>query len=175
MRAHGRITQDELDRLKDGVEIEGVRYGPVEAKLDSVQGGNVWLTLGLREGKNREVRRILTTFGLEVNRLIRISYGPFQLLDLKPGEAELVAPRMPADQLGTRLANDFGLFDAEPEHKARRRARPPRSRAATQRIVAGRYRGGRWWRSRSEATRPTSDRVREAVFNIPPTACPASR
>jgi 23S rRNA pseudouridine2605 synthase len=123
VRAHGRITQDELDRLKDGVEIDGVRYGPVEAKLDSVQGANVWLTLGLREGKNREVRRILATFGLEVNRLIRISYGPFQLLDLKPGAAEAVRRRVLADQLGVRLAQEFGLTDAEPEHKARKRAR----------------------------------------------------
>ena len=83
MRAHGAVTQEALDRLKDGVEVEGVRYGPIEATLDRVQGSNVWLTIGLREGKNREVRKVLSRFSLDVNRLIRISFGPFQLLDLE--------------------------------------------------------------------------------------------
>ncbi|MBI1651121.1 pseudouridine synthase [Hyphomicrobium sulfonivorans] len=119
-RAHGRVTQDLLDRLKDGVEIEGVRYGPVEAAVDSVQGANTWLTVSIREGKNREVRRILAHLGLEVNRLIRISYGPFQLLDLKPGEAEVVRRRVLADQLGPRLAEQFDLGKpADPEREKR--------------------------------------------------------
>lgn len=109
VRAHGRIAQTDLDGLKDGITIDEVRYGPVEATLDSVQGGNVWVTLALREGKNREVRRILEHLGLAVNRLIRVSYGPFQLLDLKPGEADAVKQRVLADQLGTQIAEELGL------------------------------------------------------------------
>ena len=109
VRAHGRVDQAALDKLKDGIEIDGVRYGPVEAALDSLQGGNIWLTLALREGKNREVRRILEHLGLQVNRLIRISYGPFQLLDLKPGAVEPIKRRVIADQLGPRLAAELGL------------------------------------------------------------------
>lgn len=121
VRAHGRVSQQELDALKDGVEIEGVRYGPIEATLDSVQGGNAWLTMALREGKNREVRRILAHLGLEVNRLIRISYGPFQLLDLKPGEAESVKRRVIADQLGARIAEELNLDAASDEEQRAKR------------------------------------------------------
>lgn len=109
VRAHGRVTQTDLDKLKDGVEIDGVRYGPVEANLDSLQGGNIWITMALREGKNREVRRILEHLGLQVNRLIRISYGPFQLLDLKPGEVDPIKRRVLADQLGADIAAALGL------------------------------------------------------------------
>lgn len=121
VRAHGRVSQQELDALKDGVEIEGVRYGPIEATLDSVQGGNAWLTVALREGKNREVRRILAHLGVEVNRLIRISYGPFQLLDLKPGEAESVKRRVIADQLGARIAEELNLDAASDEEQRAKR------------------------------------------------------
>jgi 23S rRNA pseudouridine2605 synthase len=116
VRAKGRVTQADLDALKDGVEIEGVRYGPVEAMLDTVQGANMWLTVGIREGKNREVRKVLSSLGLDVNRLIRISFGPFQLSELKPGEAEIVRRRVLADQLGPELALQFGLVD-KPDEK----------------------------------------------------------
>jgi 23S rRNA pseudouridine2605 synthase len=111
VRAHGTVTQVDLDRLKDGVEIGGVRYGPIEAKLDKPQGSNVWLTIGLREGKNREVRTILDHLGLTVNRLIRISFGPFQLLDLEPGEVEPVRRRVLIDQLGQQMAQSLGLIE----------------------------------------------------------------
>ncbi len=130
VRAHGTVTQADLDRLKDGVEVEGVRYGPIEAALDRVQGGNVWLTLGLREGKNREVRKVLSTFNLDVNRLIRMSYGPFQLLDMVPGQVEPVRRKVLVDQLGPRLARDFGLMDVsddERETRANRKANHPRN------------------------------------------------
>jgi 23S rRNA pseudouridine2605 synthase len=123
VRAHGRITQAELDRLKDGIEVEGVRYGGIEATLDSVQGANMWLTVAIREGKNREVRKILSSFALDVNRLIRVSYGPFQLLDLQPGAVELVRNRTLADQLGPRLAAELGLNRVAEEEKARRKGR----------------------------------------------------
>ena len=109
VRANGQVTQEQLDALKDGVEIEGVKYGPIEGTVDRAQGANVWLTLGLREGKNREVRKILGSLGLEVNRLIRISFGPFQLLDLEEGTVERVKRRVLADQLGPTLAAEFGL------------------------------------------------------------------
>jgi 23S rRNA pseudouridine2605 synthase len=126
VRAHGRVTQEELDALKEGVEIEGVRYGPIEATLDSVKGANVWLTVALREGKNREVRRVLARLGLEVNRLIRVSYGPFQLLDLKPGEAEPVKARVLVDQVGPRLASALGLY-APAEAERARKKRPAKA------------------------------------------------
>lgn len=125
VRARGRVTQADLDRLKDGVEIDGVAYGPVEATLDSFQGANSWLTLGLREGKNREVRKILGSLGLEVGRLIRISFGPFQLLDLAEGKAEIVKRRVLADQLGPTLAEEFGLIGELPSAKPQRQ-RPQR-------------------------------------------------
>jgi len=115
VRAHGAVTQKALDKLKDGIEIAGVRYGPIEAALDKVQGANVWLVMGLREGKNREVRTILETLGLTVNRLIRISFGPFQLLDMKPGEVEPVQRRVLVDQLSARIARELGLMDPERE------------------------------------------------------------
>ncbi len=127
VRAHGRVAQSSLDRLKEGVEIEGVRYGPVEATLDMEQGANVWLTIGLREGKNREVRKILSTLGLDVNRLIRISFGPFQLLDLAPGTVETVKRRVLAEQLGQKLAAELGLLEEEEQTiKPRFGGRPPR-------------------------------------------------
>jgi 23S rRNA pseudouridine2605 synthase len=123
VRAHGRIAQEALDALKEGIEIEGVRYGPIEATLDSAQGANAWLTVSLREGKNREVRRVLARLGLEVNRLIRISYGPFQLLDLKPGEVEPVKARVLVDQLGPRLAAALELDAPAEAERARKKRR----------------------------------------------------
>jgi 23S rRNA pseudouridine2605 synthase len=124
VRAHGTVTQADLDKLKDGVEIAGVRYGPIEATRDKPQesrppGSNVWLRIGLREGKNREVRTILEHLGLTVNRLIRISFGPFQLLDLEPGGVEAVKRRVLIEQLGRRTAAVLGLVE-ETEAKSQR-------------------------------------------------------
>lgn len=98
-RAFGDTTQAKLDRLKDGITVEGVRYGSIEARLDKAQdkaggGKNIWITLTLSEGKNREVRRVLEAIGLKVNRLIRLSYGPFALGTLLPGQVEEVGPRV---------------------------------------------------------------------------------
>jgi 23S rRNA pseudouridine2605 synthase len=98
-RAFGDTTQAKLDRLKDGITVEGVRYGAIEARLDKAQekaggGKNIWITLTLSEGKNREVRRVLEALGLKVNRLIRLSYGPFALGTLLPGQVEEVGPRV---------------------------------------------------------------------------------
>jgi 23S rRNA pseudouridine2605 synthase len=113
VRAHGTVAQEALDRLKGGIQIGGVRYGPIEASLDKTQGSNAWLKIGLREGKNREVRTILEHLGLTVNRLIRVSFGPFQLLDLEPGEVEAVRRRVLIDQLGQQVAKSLGLVEGD--------------------------------------------------------------
>ena len=109
VRAFGDITQMELDQLRKGVTIDGMEYGPVEATLDRATGDNVWLTLGLREGKNREVKRILEHLGLSVNRLIRLSFGPFQLGDLEVGLTEEIKTKVLKEQLGKGLASQAGV------------------------------------------------------------------
>jgi 23S rRNA pseudouridine2605 synthase len=103
VRAHGSVTQAALDRLRAGLTIDGVRYGPIEATLDRTQGSNVWLTFAIREGKNREVRNVLGHLGLAVTRLIRISFGPFQLGELAEGAVEEVRTRVLREQLGERV------------------------------------------------------------------------
>lgn len=85
IRAYGRVTQNDLDALQDGIEVDGIQYASIDATLDRQQGDNVWLTMNLTEGKNREIKRVLGALGLEVNRLIRLSYGPFQLGDIPEG------------------------------------------------------------------------------------------
>ena len=80
-----------LEQMKKGVTIDGIRYGSVEAVLDSQKGNNSWLTVSLKEGKNREIRRIFEHFGCKVSRLIRLSYGPFQLGKLEKGEVSEVS------------------------------------------------------------------------------------
>ncbi|NTJ41460.1 pseudouridine synthase [Agrobacterium larrymoorei] len=113
VRAHGEVDQAALDKLKDGIAVDGVLYGAIDAALDRTQGHNVWITMGLREGKNREIKNVLGALGLEVNRLIRLSYGPFQLGDLPEGQVIEVRGRMLRDQLGPRLIEASGAnFDA---------------------------------------------------------------
>jgi 23S rRNA pseudouridine2605 synthase len=156
-RANGATDQAKLDTLAKGVTIDGVDYAGVEARLDRVQGANVWITLGLREGKNREVKRLLEFLGLAVNRLIRLSYGPFQLGEMADGAVEEVRTRVLADQLGASLAEQAGvdfdgpIIDRTPEPEPRpirertgpRPKRPPterdepRPRAATEKPRAG--------------------------------------
>jgi len=103
VRAHGTITQDKLDALRGGITISGIHYGAIEAAIDRVQGANLWLTFAIREGKNREVRTVLAHLGLEVTRLIRVSFGPFQLGELEEGEVEEVRTRVLREQLGEKL------------------------------------------------------------------------
>jgi 23S rRNA pseudouridine2605 synthase len=104
VRAFGTVAEEALARLARGITIDGNRYGPIEARLDKVQGGNVWLTLALKEGKNREVKKVCEHLGLAVNRLIRIAFGPFQLGDLARGEVDEVSPKVMAEQLGISRA-----------------------------------------------------------------------
>ena len=118
VRAHGEVTQGQLDQLRDGVEVEGVKYGPIDAKLERDVGANVWLVFAIREGKNREVRNVLAHLGLEVNRLIRVSYGPFQLGELEEGMVEEVKTRVLREQLGEKIASaSNGNFAAVAESK----------------------------------------------------------
>ena len=104
VRVHGRIDEARLAALEQGIEIDGFQYGPIQAALDRVQGSNAWLTVALREGKNREIRRVLEHFGWPVNRLIRLSFGPFQLGHLAAGALEEVPAKVLQEQLGARLA-----------------------------------------------------------------------
>ena len=108
VRAHGEVTQAQLDELKKGVEVDGVKYGSIDATLERDQGANVWLVFAIREGKNREVRNVMAHLGLEVNRLIRVSYGPFQLGELVEGTVEEVKTRVLREQLGEKIAGLAG-------------------------------------------------------------------
>ncbi len=139
VRAHGEVNQADLDKLRDGISIDGIDYGPIEARLDRVQGDNAWITMGLREGKNREIKRILEHMGLQVNRLIRMSFGPFQLGDLEVGLVEEVRTRVLKDQLGEALAIEAGVdfespvrepiapFGSSKKERPERDERPARS------------------------------------------------
>jgi len=102
VRVFGKLTQEDLDRLLKGITIDGVRYQPVEAKMDRQQGGNAWATIALKEGKNREVRRLMEHIGVKVNRLIRVTFGPFHLGQLKEGDADEIPAKVFRDQLGIK-------------------------------------------------------------------------
>ncbi|PYE90414.1 pseudouridine synthase [Phyllobacterium leguminum] len=113
VRAHGKVTQEQLDGLKNGIAVDGVFYGAIEAALEREQGSNVWITVGLREGKNREVKNVMGALGLTVSRLIRISFGPFQLGELEEGAVQEIRGRILRDQLGEKLIEESGAdFDA---------------------------------------------------------------
>ncbi|TDR88081.1 23S rRNA pseudouridine2605 synthase [Enterovirga rhinocerotis] len=145
-RARGEVTQADLDRLRKGITIDGMEYGPVEAVLDRVQGDNSWISISLREGKNREVKRILEHLGLQVNRLIRLSFGPFQLGELESGLVEEIRTKVLKEQLGESLAAEAGADFESPVRTpiapfgkpAQLQARPPRSRNAALRGEQGR-------------------------------------
>jgi 23S rRNA pseudouridine2605 synthase len=114
VRANGRVPQERLDALRRGVTVDGIRYGPIEARLEREQGANVWLVFAIREGKNREVKNVLGHLGLAVSRLIRVSFGPFQLGDLPEGAIEEVRTRHLREQLGERVAALAGADFAAP-------------------------------------------------------------
>ena len=100
---HGHVDPDKLSGLARGVTVEGVNYGPIEAKFETRTGANAWVSISIREGKNREVRKVMEHIGLTVNRLIRIAYGPFQLGNLPSGEVDEIRPRAMKEQLGNLL------------------------------------------------------------------------
>jgi 23S rRNA pseudouridine2605 synthase len=134
VRALGRVTQEALDGLKRGITVAGIHYGPIEATLDREQGANVWLTLGLREGKNREVRKVLEQLGLQVNRLIRVAYGPFELGDLGDGDVQEVETEDLRKTLGPDIAAQANAdFESPLEHEMPA-IRPPEARARDARL-----------------------------------------
>lgn len=160
VRAFGEVTQDVLDTVKDGVTIDGIQYGPVTARFERQQGFNTWLTVDLREGKNREVKTVLEHLGLTVNRLIRISFGPFQLGELEEGEADEIRSRVLQDQLGTELAAKAGADFESPRRDAlpaaprpapggddrpRRRREPVEDEHETRREAVRELRGDKPW------------------------------
>ena len=100
VRVKGRPKDETFEPLRKGLDLDGEKFQPMTVTLDRQQGANAWVTIGLREGKNREIRRAMETVGLTVNRLIRVSYGPFQLGQLKPGAVEELRRRVLRDQLG---------------------------------------------------------------------------
>ena len=109
VRAYGDVSEAQLKELAEGVTINKMNYGPIEASLEREQGDNVWISVSIREGKNREVRRIMEHLGLTVNRLIRISFGPFMLGELETGQIEEVKTAVLKDQLGARLSRQLGV------------------------------------------------------------------
>ena len=124
-RARVRGTPDDatFDPLRKGVVIDGEHFQPMEITLDRQQGGNAWVTVGIREGRNREIRRAMESIDLIVNRLIRVSYGPFRLGDLKPGAVEEIRGKVVRDQLG--LAGDVNPSKA-PKKQVNRSRKPKR-------------------------------------------------
>jgi 23S rRNA pseudouridine2605 synthase len=123
VRVNGAPTEEMMARLRAGITIDGERFQGMTVTLDRQQGANAWLTVGLREGRNREVRRAMEAVGLVVNRLIRVSYGPFRLGDLAPGRVEEVRAKVLRDQLGLK-AGEAVPGDAEPAGAKRRPAGP---------------------------------------------------
>ncbi len=143
VRAKGETDKAILDRLREGLTLDGVRYAGIEATLDRVQGANSWLTMVLREGKNREIKRVLGHIGLQVNRLIRLSFGPFQLGELAEGAVEEVRTPVLRDQLGPALAKAAGADFSSPLHAENKAAEVVDvSIARQQRTGGARRRGG---------------------------------
>ena len=104
VRVHGSVDEKKLADLKNGVEVEGIQYGSIKAEIVTIKGTNAWLMVTLNEGKNREIRKVMKSIGLEVNRLIRLSYGPFQLGSLKPGETKEIPQKVLKEQLGAKFS-----------------------------------------------------------------------
>ena len=155
VRAHGSVTQDQLDALRSGVTVGGIHYGAIEAAIDRVQGSNLWLTFAIREGKNREVRNVLSDLGLTVTRLIRVSFGPFQLADLAEGTVEEVRTRVLREQLGDKLVALSGAdFSAPVAETSTRQRRDERAEAEPWEPTSERSRdrksSDRAWRARDD-------------------------
>ena len=124
VRVNGRPSDTALEPLRKGITVDGETFQPMTVTLDRQQGANAWLTIGLREGKNREIRRAMEAVGLSVNRLIRISYGPFQLGELKPGETEEIRRKIVRDQLGIELEDPTGTAVRKPSVRRTPKRKP---------------------------------------------------
>lgn len=161
VRAKGSITQDKFDALKEGITIEGIKYGPIQASLIKEQGSNCWFTMGLREGKNREIKRICEHLGLNVNRLIRLSFGPFMLGDLKSGEVEEVHSHILADQLGPELAEKFHIKPSTNQAKSKKDAsRTPPSKKRSGKKFSGEKKPSEKGRAGKAQTRNPKRRIK---------------
>jgi 23S rRNA pseudouridine2605 synthase len=126
VRAHGSVTPAQLVELSKGVTISGIHYGAIDASIERVQGSNLWLSFAIREGKNREVRTVLGHLGLDVTRLIRVSFGPFQLAALAEGAVEEVRTRVLREQLGAKLVALAGVDFSAPVKPRPAPAKPER-------------------------------------------------
>jgi 23S rRNA pseudouridine2605 synthase len=160
VRAHGRISQPELDRLREGISVEGVNYGPIEATLEHEQGSNIWLGFAIREGKNREVRNVLGALGLQVNRLIRVAFGSFELGNLHEGTIIEVETSALRAALGDTLAEKANCDFASPvtaRGTARSREERREERYEQRRVIRQREHGERGPRTRDERPARTRD------------------
>lgn len=133
VRVNGRPTEQTVEPLRKGITIDGENFQPMEVTIDRQQGANAWLTVGIREGRNREIRRAMAEVGLVVNRLIRISYGPFRLNTMQPGDVVEVRARIMREQLG-------GLLDGLPGARVNARAAAAGDGAAKPKVRAGKPR-----------------------------------
>ncbi len=131
VRVHGKVDSAALAKLSGGVRVEGIEYGPIQAALERQTGANAWVKIALKEGKNREVRRVMEHLGLVVNRLIRVAYGPFQLGGLSPGKVEEVPGKVVREQLGEAQSAErkVGTARAKPRPKKPGKSRQPGSPA----------------------------------------------
>ena len=121
VRIKGRPEEATFEPLRKGLVLDGERFQPMVITLDRQQGANAWATVAIREGRNREIRRAMEAIGLTVNRLIRVSYGPFQLGQLKPGELEEVRPRILRDQLGLQKPEPAAMPGKPTSKRSRKR------------------------------------------------------
>jgi 23S rRNA pseudouridine2605 synthase len=171
VRALGRVRQEALDRLHTGITIDGMHYGPIEATLDREQGANIWLTFAIREGKNREVRKVLESLGLKVNRLIRVAFGPFDLGDLDDGAVKEVETAELQAKLGEQIVAESNAdFDASlaadeqrppsrpPHREMRNEKREPRRPDKNAKHPGGRSKNRASRRDRSGGPRPSRPR-----------------
>jgi len=142
VRIKGKPNDEAFAPLRKGLSIEGETFQPMSVSLDRQQGANAWLTIGLREGKNREIRRAMEAIGFEVNRLIRISYGPFRLGELKAGEVEEIKPRVLADQLGLEVRVEGHAKAKTGPKRGKLRKAPPKKSAPPTRDGGTAKRGG---------------------------------
>ena len=127
-RLFGKVTQADLDKLATGITIAGVAYGPIVADIERSKGMYSWATVSLKEGKNREVKRVMESLGLKVARLIRISYGPFQLGHLAEGQTEEIPARLWREQLGIGRKKHKPESHDQPWKKPEKTQKPGKSR-----------------------------------------------